>query len=112
MMAWLIARETRVLGAIGGLGVGWSVRQRGLPCRAWRACGGQTDGRHRKVQAACRASAEPGFQGRGAAQAIGDAGEDDRDVGGAEGSGEEGEASGGGVLAADVKEYFPPPSVR
>ncbi len=44
------------------------------------------------------APAEPGFQGRGAAQAIGDAGEDDGEIGGAEGSGEEGEAWGGGAL--------------
>ena len=39
-----------------------------------------------------------GFEGGGAAQAIGDAGEDDGDVGAAERSGEVGGAWGGGVL--------------
>ena len=42
--------------------------------------------------------AERGFEGRGATQAVGDAGEDDGEVGGAEGSGEEREAWGGGAL--------------
>ncbi len=39
-----------------------------------------------------------GFEGRGATQAAGDAGEDGGEVGGAEGFGEEGEARGGGAL--------------
>jgi hypothetical protein len=42
--------------------------------------------------------AKPGFQRRGAAQAIGDAGEDDGEIGGAEGSGERGKAWGGSAL--------------
>ena len=60
--------------------------------------GGQADGRWRQVPAACGALAEPGFQGRGAVQAGGDAGEDDGEVGGAEGSGEPGKSRGGGAL--------------
>ena len=43
-------------------------------------------------------AAQPGFERRGAAQAVGDAGEDDREVGGAEGAGEQGEAWGSGAL--------------
>ena len=60
-------------------------------------CGGYADGRGREVLAACRAPAERGFQGRGAPQAIGDAGDDGGEIGGAEGSGEESEAWGGGA---------------
>jgi len=89
------ARETRVLGGIGTLGFRLGVRQRDLPCRARPGRGRQADGRRREVLAACGAPAEPGFQCGGTAQAIGDAGEDDREIGGAEGSGEQGEAWGG-----------------
>ncbi len=42
--------------------------------------------------------AQPGLQRRGATQATGDAGEDDAEIGGAEGSGELNEAWGGGAL--------------
>ena len=45
-----------------------------------------------------RRAGKAGFERRGAAQAAGDAGEDDREVGGAEGAGEEGEAWGRGAL--------------
>ena len=81
---------------VGSVGPG--VRRCGLPCGAWRAHGGQADGRRREVLAARGAPAEPGFQGRGATQAIGDAGEDDGEIGGAEGPGEQGKARGGGAL--------------
>ena len=40
------ARETRVLGW-SALGFGPGVRRRELPCGAWRAYGGQADGRRR-----------------------------------------------------------------
>ncbi len=59
----------------------------------------RAEGRWREVLAAGGALAERGFQGRGAAQAVGDAGEDDREIGGAERLGEDGEARGGGALA-------------
>ena len=68
------------------------VPRRGLPCGARHAYGGQADGRNREVPAALGAFAEFGFQHRGPAQATGDAGEDDGDIGGAERSDEEGEA--------------------
>ena len=58
---------------------------------------GQADGRRREVLAACDAPAKPGLQCRGAAQAIRDAGENDREIGGAEGHDEQGEARGGGA---------------
>ena len=92
------ACEARVLGVVGGLGFGLGVRRCDLPSGARPAYGGQADGRWREVPAAGGALAEPGFQRRGAAQATGDAGEDDGEVGGAEGSGEQGEAWGGGAL--------------
>ncbi len=79
---------------VGGL----DVPRRGLPCGARHAYGGQADGRNREVPAALGAFAELGFQHRGPAQATGDAGEDDGDIGGAERSDEEGEAWGAGAL--------------
>ena len=81
-----------------GWGSGWASGGADLPSGAWPACGGHADGRWREVLAAGGAPAKPGFQGRGAAQAIGDAGEDDGEIGGAEGSGEQGEAWGGSAL--------------
>jgi hypothetical protein len=59
---------------------------------------GEGGGRRLEVPAALGALAQPGFQGGGATQAVGDAGEDDGEVGGAEGYGEQGEARGGGAL--------------
>ncbi len=78
-----------------------------MPGGAWPACGGQADGRWREVPAACGAAAKRGFQGRGAAQAVGDAGKDDSEISGAEGSGEEGEAWGGGALLDRAGEVLP-----
>ena len=92
------AGEARVLGVVGGLGFGLGVRRCDLPSGARPAGGGLADGRRREVLAAGGALAKPGFQSRGAAQAIGDAGEDDGEIGGAEGSGEQGEAWGGSAL--------------
>ena len=91
-------RETRVLGGVGGLGLGLGVRRHDLPCGAWPACGGHADRRRREIPAACGALAKPGFEGRGATQAIGDAGEDGREIAGAEGSREQGEAWGVSAL--------------
>ena len=92
------AGETRAVGGIGwlglGLGVGWRDRPRG----AWRACGGQADGRRLEVLAASGMPAQPGLQRRGATQATGDAGENNAEIGGAEGTGELNEAWDGGVL--------------
>ena len=88
------ACETRVLGGIGGPG----VRRCGLPYGAWRTHGGQADGRHRQFLAALDAAAQPGFQHCGATQATGDTGEDDREVGSAEGTDEPGKARGAGAL--------------
>jgi hypothetical protein len=68
------------------------------PSGARHAYRGQADGCHRQIPAALRALAEFGFQHCGTPQATGDAGEDDRKVGGAERSGEEGEAWGAGPL--------------
>ena len=53
-----------------------------------------------------RPPAKPGFQCRGAAQAIGDAGEDDGEIGGAEGPGEQGEARGRGALLNRAGEFL------
>ena len=97
----------------GSVGVGGlDVRRRDRPCAAWHAYGGQADGRQRDVPASCGVPGEPGFQHRGTPQATGDAGEDDGDIGGAEGSGEEGEAWGasallhrGGELLAVVDQF-------
>ena len=88
------AREAGVLGGARRAG-GRAARPGG---RARAGCGGHADGRWREVLAAGGATAERGFEGRGATQAAGDAGEDGGEVGGAEGSGEEGEAWGGGAL--------------
>jgi hypothetical protein len=68
------------------------------------ADGGLADGRWREVLAAGGALAKPGFQCHGAAQAIGDAGEDDSEIGGAEGSGEEGKAWGGSAMPNRARE--------
>ena len=87
---------------VGGL----DVPRRGLPCGARHAYGGQADGRNREVPAALGAFAELGFQHRGPAQATGDAGEDDGDIGGAERSDEEGEAWGAGALLHRGGELF------
>ena len=86
--------EARVLGVIGGLGFRLGVPRGDLLSGARSADGGLADGRWREVLAAGGALAKPGFQCHGAAQAIGDAGEDDSEIGGAEGSGEEGKAWG------------------
>src|SRR5215472_11442597 len=101
------ACETRVLGVVGGLKFGLSVRRRGLPCRARPTRSGQADGRRREVPAACGALAQLGFQGRGATQTSGDASEDDREIGGAEGFGEVVKARGGGALLHSGDELFP-----
>jgi hypothetical protein len=79
---------------IGGLGFRLGVPRGDLLSGARSADGGLADGRWREVLAAGGALAKPGFQCHGAAQAIGDAGEDDSEIGGAEGSGEEGKAWG------------------
>ena len=50
--------------------------------------------------------AERGFEGCGATQAVGDAGEDDGEVSGAEGSGEEHEAWGGSAELNRACEVF------
>ena len=99
---FLLGGEAGGLGGGGRLGVG----RRDLAWGARLMRGGHAGGRWRQVPAACGALAEPGFQGRGAAQAGGNAGEDDRDIGGAEGSGEEGEAGGGGALLDGGGELF------
>ena len=83
---------------VGGLGFRLGVWRCDLAWGAGPAGGGQADGGWLEVLAAGGAMAKRGFQGRGAAQAIGDAGEDDGEIGGAEGSGEEGEAWGGSAL--------------
>ena len=83
---------------LAGSGSGWGVRRCDQPGGAWSADGGHADGRWREVSAAGGATAQRGFEGRGATQAAGDAGEDGGEVGGAEGFGEEGEAWGGGAL--------------
>jgi hypothetical protein len=80
---------------VGPLGFRLSVRRCRLPSGTWPAFGGQADGRRREVLAASSAPAKHGFQRGGAAQAVGDAGEDDSEIGGAEGYGEQGEAGGG-----------------
>ena len=74
---------------------------------AWPGRCGQPDGRRCEVPAACSALAQPGFQGRGATQAIGDAGEDDGAIDGAEGRGEQGEAWGGGALVDSLASCLP-----
>ena len=81
-----------------GWGSGWASG--GAICRAARgplAAGSRTDAGVRSRPRAARWRSL-GFEGRGSAQAIGDAGEDDREVGGAEGSGEHGETWGGSAL--------------
>jgi hypothetical protein len=65
---------------------------------AWPAGGGLADGWWREVVAAGSAPAKRGFQGGGATQAAGDAGEDGREVGGAEGFGEQCETWRGSAL--------------
>ncbi len=92
------ACEARVLGGVGGLGFRLGVRRRGLALGPRCAGGGRTDGVWRKVLAAFGAEAQFGLEGRGETQAVGDAGEDEREVGGAEASGEAGEVWGGGAL--------------
>ena len=87
-------RETWVFGGVRWLGVG----RRDLPHGARPACDGQANRRRRKVLAACGAPAKPDFERRRPAQAAGDAGEDDREVGGAKGAGEQGESWGRGAL--------------
>jgi hypothetical protein len=89
------ARGARVLGVVGGLGFRLGVRWRDLPGGAGRAGGGYAEGCWGEVLAAVGAAAKRGFQGRGSAQAAGDAGENHGEVGGAEGCGE---AWGGGAL--------------
>jgi hypothetical protein len=92
------AREARVLGGIGGLVLGLCVRRRDLAFGARFACGRHADGRGREVLAARGALAQLGLQGRGEAQAVGDAGEDDGEVGAADAFGEEDDIRGGGAL--------------
>ncbi len=91
-------RETRDFAAVGALGFGLGIGRLNLPCgaRPWR--GGRADGRRAQVRPARGTPAQSDFQGRGEAQAIGDASEDGSDIGGAEGSGELGEARDGGTL--------------
>jgi hypothetical protein len=91
-----VLREARRLGVVGGLEFRLGVWRCDLAWGAGRAGGGQADGGWLEVLAAGGATDERGFEGRGATQATGDAGEDDSEVGGAEGFGEEGEA---GVVA-------------
>ncbi len=85
----------------GGLGLGWFGGAR----LAW---GAGAEWRGLQVAAARGAAAEPGFERGGAKQPTGDAGEDAREIGGAEDPGEEGEAGrqmrGGGVLLEAVGE--------
>ena len=102
------ARQTSVLGGVGRQGVGW----RDLPWGAWPVECGWAERGWCQVPAACGAPAKPGFQGRGAEQARGDAGEDDREIGGGEGSGEKGTAWGadtllncGGELLAVIDQF-------
>ena len=74
------------------------------------AWGRQADGRRLQVLAAGGAPAEPGFERGGAEQTAGDAGEDQREIAGAEDCGDEGEAGEdmrvGGVLAQRVGEIL------
>jgi hypothetical protein len=92
------AREARVLGGVGGLGLGLGVARRDLAFRARFARGRHAHGRRREVLAALGALAQPGLQGRGETQAVGDAGEDDGEVDGAKGFGEVAETGGAGAL--------------
>ncbi|MFZ0020894.1 MAG: hypothetical protein WAL10_26560 [Acetobacteraceae bacterium] len=92
------AGEAGGLGVVGGLGFGRGVRRCDQPGGAWSADVGHADGRWCEVSAAGGATTQRSFEGRGATQAAGDAGEDGGEVCGAEGFGEEGEAWGGGAL--------------
>ncbi len=90
--------EARILGRGGRLG------------GARLAWGRQADGRRLQVPAAGGAPAEPGFERGGAEQTAGDAGEDQREIAGAEDCGDEGEAGEdmrvGGMLAQRVGEVL------
>src|SRR5262249_1735865 len=91
--------ETRVLGARDdAAGFGADIRRRSARGGLGARRRGKGYGRRQKVLAARGTLAEHGVQRRSAAQTAGDAGQDHRDVGGAEGSGEKGEARCGGAL--------------
>ena len=85
-------------GSWRGLGLGLGGRRRALGFGARCGGGGHAKGGWREVLAALDALGQHGFEGHGAAQAAGDAGDDERDVGGAEGFGEEPEVRGGGAF--------------
>ena len=94
------ARRGSWAGVGSGSGSGWGSGGRGGA--AWRSAGGlpaagirEGDG-VRSLPRAARWLC--GFEGGGATQAAGDAGDDERNVGGAEGFGEEPEIRGGGAL--------------